>query len=68
LFTGQVDDANRGLDRNAISKNLLYGGNFYFHVAPNVIVGLEATQVRTMYIGQGLRINNHYDLALAYLF
>jgi hypothetical protein len=68
FFTGQVDDGNRGLDRGAISKNILYGGNSYFHVAPNVIVGLEATQVRTMYIGQGVRINNHYDLALAYLF
>ena len=37
-------------------------------VAPNVLVGLETTQLRTMYIGQGMRINNHYDLALAYLF
>jgi hypothetical protein len=68
FFTGQVDDANRGLDRGAIGKNLLYGGNAYFRVAPNVIVGLESTQLRTMYIGQGLRINNHYDLAFAYLF
>jgi hypothetical protein len=68
FFTGQVDDANRGLDVTAIGKNLLFGGNAYFHVAPNVIVGIESTQLRTMYIGQGVRINNHYDLALAYLF
>jgi hypothetical protein len=68
LFTGQVDDANHDLIRGAIGKNLLFGGNAYFHVAPNVLVGLEATQLRTMYIGQGVRINNHYDLALAYIF
>jgi hypothetical protein len=68
FFTGQVDDANRSLDPGAIGKNLLYGGNAYFRVAPNVIVGFESTQLRTMYIGQGLRINNHYDLAFAYLF
>jgi len=68
FFTGQVDDRNSQLDRGSIGKNLLYGGNAYFHIAPNVIVGLETTQVRTMYIGQGVRINNHYDLALAYLF
>jgi hypothetical protein len=68
FFTGQVDDRNSQLDRGSIGKNLLYGGNAYFHIAPNVIVGLESTQLRTMYIGQGLRINNHYDLALAYLF
>ena len=68
LFTGQVDDNNRDLTAGAIGKNLLYGANAYFRIAPNVLVGLEATQLRTMYIGQGVRINNHYDLALAYLF
>jgi hypothetical protein len=68
LFTGQVDDRNDDLGKGAIGKNLLFGGNVYFRVAPNVLVGLEATQVRTMYIGQGVRLNNHYDLALAYLF
>jgi hypothetical protein len=68
LFTGQVDDANNDLGVGAIGKNLLFGGNAYFHVAPNVLVGVEASQVRTVYLGQGVRINNHYDLALAYLF
>ncbi len=68
FFTGQVDDANHDLDIGSIGKNLLFGGNAYFRVAPNVLVGLEATQLRTMFIGQGVRINNHYDLALAYLF
>ena len=68
FFTGQVDDGNRQLDKGSIGKNLLFGGNAYFRIAPNVLVGLEATQLRTMYIGQGLRINNHYDLALAYIF
>jgi hypothetical protein len=68
MFTGQIDDANRRLIQGAIGKNLLYGGNLYFHIAPNVITSFETTQVRTMYIGQGLRINNHYDLALAYFF
>jgi hypothetical protein len=68
LFTGQVDDANYDLGTGSIGKNLLFGGNAYFRVAPNVLVGLEASQVRTFYLGQGVRINNHYDLALAYLF
>jgi hypothetical protein len=68
LFSGQIDDANRRLGAGAIGKNLLYGGNLYFRIAPNVLTGIETTQVRTMYIGQGVRINNHYDLALAYFF
>jgi hypothetical protein len=31
-------------------------------------LSLEGGQVRTMYLGPGLRVNNHYDLAVAYLF
>jgi hypothetical protein len=68
LFSGQQDDRNDDLNYGRIGKNILYGGNIYFRLAPNVLLGLESTQVRTMYIGHGLRINNHYDLALAYSF
>jgi hypothetical protein len=68
LLSGQQDDTDRNLNAGRIAKNLLFGGNLYYHLAPNVILGLEATQLRTRYIGQGIRINNHYDLALAYLF
>ncbi|MBS1856415.1 MAG: hypothetical protein JST11_13695, partial [Acidobacteria bacterium] len=41
FFTGQVDDSNRYLVRGAIGRNLLYGGNVYFRIAPNVITALE---------------------------
>jgi hypothetical protein len=68
LFTGQQDDENHALTNGRIGKNLSYGGNLFYRLAPNVLVGLEATQLRTLYIGQGIRINNHYDLALAYSF
>ena len=52
----------------AIGRNWLYGANFFYRLAPNVLAGVEATQVRTTYIDTGFRLNNHYDLALAYLF
>ncbi len=68
LMTGQQDDANADLNKGRIGKNILYGGNLFYRLAPNVLLGLEATQLRTLYIGQGIRINNHYDLALAYSF
>jgi hypothetical protein len=69
LFSGQQDDDNNDLTTaGRIGKNLLYGGNVYYRIAPNVLVGFEATQLRTVYIIQGVRINNHYDLALAYSF
>jgi hypothetical protein len=68
VFSGQQDDRNSDLTAGAIGKNLLFGGNVYYRIAPNVLVGWEASQVRTSYLGQGTRINNHYDLALGYLF
>ena len=68
LFSGQQDDRNADLGSGRIAKNLLYGGNLFYRLAPNVLLGLEATQIRTDYLGQGIRINNHYDLALAYHF
>ena len=68
LFSGQQDDNDNDLSDGRIGKNLIYGGNVFFRLAPNVLLGLEASQLRTKYIGQGVRINNHYDVALAYLF
>jgi hypothetical protein len=66
IVSGHLDSWDLGT--GAIGKNLLFGGNAYFRLAPNVLMGLEASQLRTTYLGMGVRINNHYDLALAYLF
>ena len=68
LFTGQQDDNNSQLGPGDIGKNLMYGVNIFYRLAPNVILAPEISQLRTVYLGQGVRINNHYDLALAYLF
>jgi len=42
--------------------------NAEYRIAPNVVLSLEGGQVRTLYIGPGNRLNNHYDVAIAYLF
>ena len=68
LFTGQHDDENGHLGAGDIGKNLMFGANLFYRLAPNVLLGPEISQLRTVYIGQGVRINNHYDLALGYLF
>jgi hypothetical protein len=68
LFSGQQDDRNADLITGGIGKNLLLGGNLFFRLAPNVLLGPEVSQVRTISIGMGTRLNNHYDLALAYQF
>ncbi|HEY1207064.1 MAG TPA: hypothetical protein VGF05_20430 [Bryobacteraceae bacterium] len=68
FFSGQQDDRNSQLPMGAIGKNLAYGANFFYRLAPNVLASFEASQTRTQYIGSGALLNNHYDLALAYLF
>jgi hypothetical protein len=68
IYGGQHDDRNRDLRANQIGKNLAYAGNALYRIAPNVIVGLELMQARTTYLQTGRRLNNHYDLALAYQF
>jgi hypothetical protein len=39
-----------------------------YKLAPNVLAAFEVAQARTNYVAQGTRLNNHYDLALGYLF
>jgi hypothetical protein len=68
LFSGLEDGRTTDLAPYTIGRNWLYGGNLFYRLAPNVLLGVEASQARTSYIENGLRLNNHYDLALAYLF
>lgn len=68
LYGGQQDDRNRNLLMGRIGKNQAYAANVNYLFAPNVLGSFEAGQVRTTYLGIGNRLNNHYDLALAYLF
>jgi hypothetical protein len=68
FFTGAQDDREAALAPGQIARNLAYGANFFYHLSPNVIVGLETSHVRTSYIQLGQRLNNHYDLAFAYIF
>jgi hypothetical protein len=75
LLAGQHDD--RDVDIRAgfsdstgggIGKNQAYGANLFYKLSPNVIVSFETLQTRTTYLLFGNRLNNHYDLAFAYLF
>jgi hypothetical protein len=68
LYGGTQDDRNSDLLTGYIGRNLAYAANAMYRIAPNVILSFEAGQIRTTYIGPGLRLNNHYDLAVAYLF
>jgi len=68
IFSGLENGRAADLAEYSISRNWLYGANFFYRLAPNVLLGAEASQARTAYIDGKLRLNNHYDLALAYLF
>ena len=67
-FAGEQSERPSDLPSAALRSNLAWGGNLMYHISPNVITSLEAMQVRTKYMNTGLRLNDHYDLAIAYLF
>ena len=68
LFTGRQNYGLQYLGPGDVSRNAMFGANLFYRIAPNVLLGPEYSQLRTVYIVYGARINNHYDLALAYLF
>jgi hypothetical protein len=68
LYGGQQDDRNSDLPVGFMDKNQGYFGNVMYRLAPNVVVSLEGGQIRTTYHQIGNRLNDHYDLAIAYMF
>ncbi len=68
FYGGQQDDRDRDLLPGSIGRNFTYAANTMYRIAPNVIVSWEARQARTQYVNLGKRLNNRYDLAIAYLF
>jgi hypothetical protein len=68
LFTGVQYYESAVLGPGDVSRSAMFGVNLFYRLAPNVLLGPEISQFRTLYIGSGMRLANHYDLALAYLF
>jgi hypothetical protein len=68
VYGGQESDWNSDLSFGSISKNQTYAGNAMYRLGSNVIMSFETSQTRTLYVGSGLRLNPHYDLAIAYLY
>lgn len=67
-YSGQESNRAADLLTGGITRNFAYAGNGIYHLTSNVLVSLEASQVRTTFLGFPQRLVNHYDLALAYLF
>jgi hypothetical protein len=48
--------------------NWTYASNLVYRLGPNVIISLEALQMRTRSAADVGALQNHYDLAIGYLF
>ena len=68
IYGGQESDRAADLLRGQIARNFAYAANTRYRIGSNVLLGVEANQVRTTYVGGATRIVDHYDLALGYLF
>jgi hypothetical protein len=68
IYGGQQVNRETDLIFGNTGSNAGYFSNFMYRLAPNVILSLEGGQVRTTYYQIGNRLNDHYDLAIAYLF
>jgi len=68
VYAGQESNRPADLLAGLIGRNFLYAGNAVYRLGSNVLLGFEASQLRTTYVGLPYRTNNHYDLSLAYLF
>lgn len=68
VYAGEQQDRPSDLAPGSVDRNFVYAGNLMYKLAPNVLAAFEASQARTQYPGSVVRLNNHYDLALAYLF
>ncbi len=67
-YAGLESDNAADLLAGQISRNFVYALNSQYRLGPNILLGLEVSQARTAYTGGRIRLLNHYDLALAYLF
>ena len=68
LFGGIEDDRGAYSAAYGIVRDVSYGSNVMYHLGPNVVVSLEALQMRGRSFSGAREIQNHYDLALGYLF
>lgn len=68
VFSGVHDDRNRDLPPTGIGSNTTAAANMMYRLAPNVMLSLEAMQIRTNHLHRPERRVNRYDVSVAYLF
>ena len=68
FYGGKEDHRNADLCVGCIGNSETFAGNIFYRLGSNVIASFEASQTRTTYLGTSVRLNPHYDLAIAYLY
>jgi hypothetical protein len=68
FYGGQESNKEADLLKGGITRNFVFAGNVIYRIGPNILVGFEASQIRTRFKGVNSLSNNHYDLSLAYQF
>ncbi len=68
LFGGLENDRSASLNEYSTVRGLSYASNLIYHLGPNVVLGLEALQLRTRSLSGDTDLHNSYDLAIGYLF
>jgi hypothetical protein len=68
VFSGIENDSSEYLRPSSLVRNWTYASNVMYHLGPNVIVSLEALQMRARTVAAEKQLQNHFDLALGYVF
>jgi len=68
LFGGLEDDREVYSSAYNMTRNLTHASNVMYHLGPNVVLAIEALQMRMRLVSGTSQVNKHYDLALGYLF
>jgi hypothetical protein len=68
VYAGLEDDYAAKVYSSYTGRNLAYASNVMYHLGSNVIVSLEAMQMRPQNFSGSTQLQHHYDLAVGYLF
>lgn len=68
LWGGWQANTARDLSLSGVLTDYTYAGNAVYRLGSNVLVSAEALQNRILLVPRGHLIENHYDVAIGYLF
>lgn len=68
FYAGRQLNNPRDLNEYGISRTFTYAGNVLYRLAPNVIIGFEASRFDAEYLNAHQLFANRYDATAAYLF